>query len=125
MWARFLVLQLTGAALVVAAWLAGWLDAAFAGPARWALIVLSAALMASVILIWRERYAAARWLAGNMTAMGLIGTVAGLIHATGSLTDQNAWAVLAGAGLAWYSTGMGIAGWLWLRLSLAVVGEDR
>jgi len=125
---RFWALNVMGAGLVVAATLAGYGAAPFAGanaPLCWLIV---AATLAGLTCIYLERWPDAVWIARNVTKLALVGTVIGFILALSGVAqfragDQSSVApmmsaVFTGMGVSLYATLLGLIGNLWLRLNL-------
>jgi hypothetical protein len=128
---RFWALNVMGAGLIVAASLAGYGAAPFAGanaPLCWMIV---AATLAGLTCIYLERWSDAVWIARNITKLALVGTVIGFILALSGVAqfragDQSSvapmmGAVFTGMGVSLYATLLGLIGNLWLRLNLRLL----
>ena len=117
---RFALLQSILAAALAGLWIMGWLDEPFTGSA-WPAVAALSGLTLIGILALPFRRGATEWIAEHITAAGLFGAVLGLIQAGSHVTDESSVReVLSGASLTWWSTAAGIAGMIWLRLTLAL-----
>lgn len=126
--ARLVVLNLTGAAILAALAIAGLLTDAVMGPARFGVATISALVVVAVAQTYRGNYRMASFITKRLTAVGLAGTVIGIILALTSLQsfgDAGAFSEIArGAGLAMYSTAAGIIAWLYMDCCLYLAGRE-
>jgi hypothetical protein len=133
--ARCIVLQVIGASLIVALWIAGLAQKPFEGDNAflcWAIVGIGALGIAAVFL---RRWNDVQWIATHVVRIGLLGTVVGLIiafSAAGSGDASNAdsikpmiAAVVSGMYVSLYATLLGIATNLWLKINLRVLGNNH
>jgi hypothetical protein len=130
---RCVVVQAIGAAGIVGLWIAGIANKPFEGanPFLCWLIVGVAAL--GILCVFLQRWRDVEWLATHVVRIGLLGTVVGLIIAfsaakAGGSADLNEVkpmiaAVVDGMYVSLYSTLLGIATNLWLKINLRLLGH--
>jgi hypothetical protein len=119
---RCVVVQATGAAGIIGLWIAGIASKPFEGIAA-----------LGILCIFLQRWRDVEWLATHVVRIGLLGTVVGLIIAfsaakAGGSADPNEVkpmiaAVVDGMYVSLYSTLLGIATNLWLKINLRLLGH--
>jgi MotA/TolQ/ExbB proton channel family len=127
------VVQAIGAAGIIGLWIAGIASKPFEGANAFLcwLIVGIAAL--GILCVFLQRWRDVEWLATHVVRIGLLGTVVGLIIAfsaakAGSSANLNEVkpmiaAVVDGMYVSLYSTLLGIATNLWLKINLRLLGH--
>jgi hypothetical protein len=127
------VVRAIGAAGIIGLWIAGIASKPFEGANAFLcwLIVGIAAL--GILCVFLQRWRDVEWLATHVVRIGLLGTVVGLIIAfsaakAGSSANLNEVkpmiaAVVDGMYVSLYSTLLGIATNLWLKINLRLLGH--
>lgn len=129
--AKFLILHIIGAGLLVPAWYEGWFDVPFSGhnfiPCSLVVAFMSLGLIAGAFGRWHD----ALLVEANMPFAALIATVWGIIQALTSAEvlqggdPESALpfmsGVLTGVGIAMWATLLGLCGRAWLLLVRRVV----
>jgi MotA/TolQ/ExbB proton channel family len=130
---RCVVVQAIGAAGIAGLWIAGIAGKPFEGDNAFLcwLIVGIAAL--GVLCVFLQRWRDVEWVATHVVRIGLLGTVVGLIIAfsaakAGGSADPDAIrpmiaAVVDGMYVSLYSTLLGVATNLWLKINLRLLGR--
>ncbi len=98
-------------------------------------VLLAAMFVGGVGAVWLDRWRAVNWLAEEMLTLGLIGTVVGLIMAFSGLDPSTSASVtgakamvetlVAGMGVALYTTLVGAVGYLTLSGFTFLFGETN
>jgi hypothetical protein len=129
--ARFVVLNLTGAAILAAFAVAGMLTDAVTGPAKYGVGAVGILVLIALWRIARVDFRAAKFITRHLTLVALAGTVAGMIIAFSELggavmnSEDALLAIGVATGLALWSTFWGIVGTLWLLGNLFMCREDE
>ena len=124
---RLWVLQLVGAAALVALWEMGWLGIVFEADVTYIVEAICALTVLAIILASRGRWDYAEEIRNDLPTIGLIGTMIGFLIAFGSNISAESMVsetlfkgvvadMLSGIGTAINTTLAGVVGYLWLRL---------
>jgi MotA/TolQ/ExbB proton channel family len=130
---RCVVVQAIGAAGVVGLWIAGMAEKPFEGDNAFLCWLIVGVAALGILCVFLQRWRDAEWLATHVVRIGLLGTVVGLIIAfsaakAGGSADPNEIrpmiaAVVDGMYVSLYSTLLGIATNLWLKINLRLLGN--
>jgi hypothetical protein len=130
---RCVVVQAIGAAGVVGLWIAGMAEKPFEGDNAFLCWLIVAVAALGILCVFLQRWRDVEWLATHVVRIGLLGTVVGLIIAfsaakAGGAADLNEVkpmiaAVVDGMYVSLYSTLLGIATNLWLKINLRLLGH--
>jgi MotA/TolQ/ExbB proton channel family len=130
---RCVVVQAIGAAGIVGLWIAGIADKPFEGDNAFLCWLIVGVAGLGILCVFLQRWRDVEWLATHVVRIGLLGTVVGLIIAfsaakAGGSADLNEIkpmiaAVVDGMYVSLYSTLLGIATNLWLKINLRLLGH--
>ncbi|HEX2478632.1 MAG TPA: MotA/TolQ/ExbB proton channel family protein [Geminicoccaceae bacterium] len=130
---RCVVVQAIGAAGLVGLWIAGIANKPFEGDNAFLCWLIVGVAGLGILCVFLQRWRDVEWLATHVVRIGLLGTVVGLIIAfsaakTGGSADLNEVkpmiaAVVDGMYVSLYSTLLGIATNLWLKINLRLLGH--
>jgi hypothetical protein len=130
---RCIVVQAIGAAGIVGLWIAGVAGKPFEGANAFLCWLIVGIAGLGILCVFLRRWRDVEWLATHVVRIGLLGTVVGLIIAfsaakAGGAADLNEVrpmiaAVVDGMYVSLYSTLLGIATNLWLKINLRVLGQ--
>ena len=134
-YARFAVLNLVGAALILASWGAGWLYRPYAADSSgmcWLITVLFACGLVSVL---RKDWKTVRWSGNALVYLGMVGTVLGLIITVSDLSadkgqsfddfKQVVTAIYVGSATALYTNLLACIGYLWLGTNAHLLAREE
>ena len=125
--ARFAVLHILAAGLLVAAWLNGALGLVLAADRVHAAPVVGIVLLYGLWLGWRGDWDGAAWIGDKLPVVGLLGTVLGIllaIHdAQGMDLDAGRLQLFSEIGNSLVANFVGMAGYAWLALVRRVCGQ--
>jgi len=134
-YARFAVLNLVGAALILASWGAGWLYRPYAADSSgmcWLITVLFGCGLASVL---RKDWKTVRWAGNALVYLGMLGTVLGLIITVSDLSadkgqsfedfKQVVTAIYVGSATALYTNLLACIGYLWLGTNAHLLAREE
>jgi MotA/TolQ/ExbB proton channel family len=130
---RCVVLQAIGAAGVLGLWIADVANKPFEGDNAFLCWLIVGVAGLGILCVFLQRWRDVEWLATHVVRIGLLGTVVGLIIAfsaakAGGSADLNEVkpmiaAVVDGMYVSLYSTLLGIATNLWLKINLRLLGH--
>jgi MotA/TolQ/ExbB proton channel family len=130
---RCIVVQAIGAAGIIGLWIAGIANKPFEGDNAFLCWLIVGVAALGVLCVFLQRWRDVEWLATHVVRIGLLGTVVGLIIAfsaakAGGSADLNEVkpmiaAVVDGMYVSLYSTLLGIATNLWLKINLRLLGR--
>jgi hypothetical protein len=130
---RCVVVQAIGAAGIVGLWIAGIAGKPFEGANAFLCWLIVGIAGLGILCVFLRRWRDVEWLATHVVRIGLLGTVVGLIMAfsaakTGGAADLNEVkpmiaAVVDGMYVSLYSTLLGVATNLWLKINLRLLGH--
>jgi len=127
--ARLVAINVCGAAGLIVAGLAGWLDDAIFSDATYMSHAMAAIACLGLALTWSGRMAASRRTGTMLVILGLVGTLLGFKIALGGVGDQSdlratLTVLLSGMATAINTTLVGAVGSLWLALNRWMMQED-
>lgn len=129
---HFLVLQMIGAALLIAAGLSNFLTQPFTGntwPMCWLVTVVG---LVGLWFVYMRKWSHVSWIAEHVVRLGLAGTVLGLIIAFSTAHNMSGGAeqvelmiarVVDGMYVALYATLTGVVVNLWLKINLKLLAD--
>jgi hypothetical protein len=130
---RCSVVQAIGAAGIIGLWIAGIASKPFEGDNAFLCWLIVGVAALGILCVFLQRWRDVEWLATHVVRIGLLGTVVGLIIAVsaakaGGSADPNEVkpmiaAVVDGMYVSLYSTLLGIATNLWLKINLRLLGH--
>ena len=130
---RCVVVQAIGAAGIIGLWIAGIAGKPFEGDNAFLCWLIMGIAALGILCVFLQRWRDVEWLATHVVRIGLLGTVVGLIIAfsaakAGGSADPNEVkpmiaAVVDGMYVSLYSTLLGIATNLWLKINLRLLGH--
>ena len=130
---RCIVVQAIGFAGIVGLWIAGIASKPFEGDNAFLCWLIVGIAVLGILCVFLQRWSDVDWLATHVVRIGLLGTVVGLIIAfsaakAGGSADPNEIkpmiaAVVDGMYVSLYSTLLGIATNLWLKINLRLLGH--
>ena len=130
---RCIVVHAIGAAGIIGLWIAGIASKPFEGDNAFLCWLIVGVAALGVLCVFLQRWRDVEWLATHVVRIGLLGTVVGLIIAfsaakAGGSADLNEVkpmiaAVVDGMYVSLYSTLLGIATNLWLKINLRLLGR--
>jgi len=122
--ARFVVLNLIGAALVAAAWVDGLAAKPYRADVSGMCVLITALFLWGLWRAFRRDWQAVRWIGNTLVYLGMVGTVLGLIVTVSELTVDGVQnfdnfttiisAIFVGSGTALYTNLLACIGYLWL-----------
>jgi hypothetical protein len=134
-YAQFTVLNLVGAALILASWGAGWLYRPYAADSSgmcWLITVLFGCGLVSVL---RQDWKTVRWSGNALVYLGMVGTVLGLIITVSDLSadkgqsfddfKQVVTAIYVGSATALYTNLLACIGYLWLGTNAHLLAREE
>jgi hypothetical protein len=134
-YARFAVLNLIGAALILASWGAGWLYRPYTADSSgmsWLITVLFGCGLVSVL---RKDWKTVRWAGNALVYLGMVGTVLGLIITVSDLSadkgqnfedfKQVVTAIYVGSATALYTNLLACIGYLWLGTNAHLLAREE
>jgi hypothetical protein len=130
---RCVVVQAIGAAGLVGLWIAGITSKPFEGDNAFLCWLIVGVAVLGILCVFLQRWHDVEWLATHVVRIGLLGTVVGLIIAfsaakAGGSADPSEIkpmiaAVVDGMYVSLYSTLLGVATNLWLKINLRLLGH--
>jgi hypothetical protein len=130
---RCVVVQAIGAAGIVGLWIAGIANKPFDGDNAFLCWLIVSIAVLGILCVFLQRWRDVEWLATHVVRIGLLGTVVGLIIAfsaakAGGSADPSQIkpmiaAVVDGMYVSLYSTLLGVATNLWLKINLRLLGH--
>lgn len=131
---RFIILNLVGAALIVAAWLRGWVMLVIEADASRMVWLIGAVFLVGVGAAGLRWWRTVDFVANSLVLLGLIGTVVGFVIAFSGVNPEGAAeiesigpmvsALIAGMGVAMHTTLIGAIGYVWLGLTAHLLGGE-
>lgn len=129
---KYVVLNVIGLALFMAAWVVGWIPGVMASDVSYLTTFIICGVIVAVGLVAFEQNKLSLWIGGTLPLLGLTGTVVGMIISTSeiSLTGgversvEEAGIMLGGIATSFGTTLFGIVGFLWVKINHLVVNED-
>lgn len=131
---RFIILNLVGAALIVAAWLRGWVMLVIEADASRMVWLIGAVFLVGVGAAGLRWWRTVDFVANSLVLLGLIGTVVGFVIAFSGVNPEGAAeiesvgpmvsALISGMGVAMYTTLIGAIGYVWLTLTAHLLGGN-
>lgn len=126
---KFILLQVMGAGLLLAAYLTGWLDVVIEADRLHVAPVFGILTVVGLWMASVRRSERALWLADLLPVLALVGTVAGVLSAVAqadmSNLDASRVQVFTGTVHSLVSNLLGMVAYVWLSLSVAVRGEGQ
>lgn len=133
--ARFVVLNLIGAALVAAAWAAEVLAKPYQADNSGMCWLITALFGWGLVCCLRRDWQSVRWVGNVLVYLGMVGTVLGLIMTVGDLSADKAQsfesfktvvtAIYIGAGTALYTNLLACIGYLWLGTNAHLLARQE
>ncbi len=133
--ARFIVLNLIGAALVAAAWAAEVLAKPYQADSSGMCWLITALFGWGLVCCLRRDWQSVRWVGNVLVYLGMVGTVLGLIMTVGDISADKAQsfesfklvvtAIYVGAGTALYTNLLACIGYLWLGTNAHLLARQE
>ena len=133
--ARFAVLNLIGAALVMASWAAGLLYRPYAADSSGMCWLITALFGWGLVCVLRKDWQSVRWTGNALVYLGMVGTVLGLIMTVSDLSaakgesaesfKQMVTAIYVGSGTALYTNLLACIGYLWLGTNAHLLARQE
>ena len=133
--ARFAVLNLIGAALVLAAWAEGLAYKPYAADSSGMCWLITALFLWGLVSVLRKDWQGVRWAGNALVYLGMVGTVLGLIITVSDLTVDKAQsfesfkaivtAIYVGSGTALYTNLLACIGYLWLGTNAHLLARQE
>jgi NADH:ubiquinone oxidoreductase subunit 2 (subunit N) len=133
--ARFVVLNLIGAALIAAAWAAELLAKPYQADTSGMCWLITALFGWGLVCCLRRDWQSVRWVGNVLVYLGMVGTVLGLIMTVGDLSADKGQsfesfklvvtAIYIGAGTALYTNLLACIGYLWLGTNAHVLARQE
>ena len=133
--ARFIVLNLIGAALVAAAWAAELLAKPYQADSSGMCWLITALFGWGLVCCVRRDWQSVRWAGNVLVYLGMVGTVLGLIMTVSDLSVDKAQsfesfkqvvtAIYIGAGTALYTNLLACIGYLWLGTNAHLLARQE
>jgi hypothetical protein len=133
--ARFVVLNLIGAALVAAAWAEGLAGKPYHADVSGMCLLITALFLWGLCCAFRRDWQAVRWIGNTLVYLGMVGTVLGLIVTVSELTVDGAQnfdsfttiisAIFIGSGTALYTNLLACIGYLWLGTNAQLLCREE
>jgi NADH:ubiquinone oxidoreductase subunit 2 (subunit N) len=133
--ARFVVLNLIGAALIGAAWVEGLLLKPFAADSSGMCYLISVLFVWGLACCLRRDWQSVRWVGNALVYLGMVGTVLGLIITVSDLSADKAesfesfrqivTSIYIGSGTALYTNLLACIGYLWLGTNAHLLARQE
>jgi hypothetical protein len=133
--ARFVVVNLVGAALLAAAWVEGILFKPYQADSSGMCYLITALFGIGLVAVARKDWQTVRWLGNALVYLGMVGTVLGLIITVSDLTVDGAQnfesfkaiisAIYIGSGTALYTNLVACVGYLWLGTNAHLLARQE
>jgi hypothetical protein len=133
--ARFVVLNLIGAALVLAAWAEGLAYKPYAADGSGMCWLITALFLWGLVSVSRKDWQSVRWAGNALVYLGMVGTVLGLIITVNELSadkgqsfedfKQVVTAIYIGSATALYTNLLACIGYLWLGTNAHLLARQE
>ncbi len=133
--ARFVVLNLVGAALVLAAWAEGLAYKPYAADGSGMCWLITALFLCGLVAVARKDWQSVRWAGNALVYLGMVGTVLGLIITVSDLSadkgqsfedfKQVVTAIYIGSATALYTNLLACIGYLWLGTNAHLLARQE
>ncbi len=133
--ARFAVINLTGVALLAAAWADGLIMKPFEADRSGMCYLITALFLVGLGAVLRKDWQTVRWSGNALVYLGMVGTVLGLIITVSSLSAADAQsfesfkrivsAIYIGSGTALYTNLIACIGYLWLGTNAHLLARQE
>jgi len=133
--ARFVVLNLVGAALVLAAWAEGLAYKPYAADSSGMCWLITALFLWGLVSVSRKDWQSVRWAGNALVYLGMVGTVLGLIITVSDLSadkgqsfedfKQVVTAIYIGSATALYTNLLACIGYLWLGTNAHLLARQE
>ena len=133
--ARFAVLNLIGAALVLASWAAGLLDRPYAADSSGMCWLITVLFGWGLVCVLRKDWQSVRWAGNALVYLGMVGTVLGLIITVSDLSADKGQsfedfkavvtAIYIGSATALYTNLLACIGYLWLGTNAHLLARQE
>jgi hypothetical protein len=133
--ARFAVLNLIGAALVLASWAAGLLWRPYAADSSGMCWLITALFGWGLVAVLRQDWQSVRWSGNALVYLGMVGTVLGLIITVSDLSADKGQSfedfksvvtsIYVGSATALYSNLLACIGYLWLGTNAHLLARQE
>jgi NADH:ubiquinone oxidoreductase subunit 2 (subunit N) len=133
--ARFVVINLVGVALLAAAWAEGLLLKPYRADESGMCYLITALFVVGLIAVSRKDWQTVRWSGNALVYLGMVGTVLGLIMTVSDLSVDKAQnfesfktivtAIYVGAGTALYTNLLACIGYLWLGTNAHLLARQE
>jgi hypothetical protein len=133
--ARFAVLNLIGAALILAAWAEGLLYKPYAADSSGMCWLITVLFGWGLVCVLRKDWQSVRWVGNALVYLGMVGTVLGLIITVSDLSadkgqsfedfKQVVTAIYIGSATALYTNLLACIGYLWLGTNAHLLARQE
>jgi hypothetical protein len=133
--ARFAVLQLIGAALLLAAWAEGLLYRPYAADSSGMCWLITLLFGWGLFRVLRRDWGSVRWVGNTLVYLGMVGTVIGLIVTVSDLSADKGQSfedfkavvtsIYIGSGTALYTNLLACVGYLWLGTNAHLLARQE
>jgi hypothetical protein len=133
--ARFIVLNLMGAALILAAWAEGLLYRPYAADSSGMCWLITALFGWGLVCVLRQDWQSVRWSGNALVYLGMVGTVLGLIITVSDLSadkgqsfedfKQVVSSIYIGSATALYTNLLACIGYLWLGTNAHLLARQE
>jgi hypothetical protein len=133
--ARFAVLNLIGAALLLAAWAEGILYRPYAADSSGMCWLITVLFAWGLVRVLRRDWGSVRWIGNTLVYLGMVGTVIGLIITVSDLSADKGQSfedfkavvtsIYIGSGTALYTNLLACVGYLWLGTNAHLLARQE
>jgi hypothetical protein len=133
--ARFAVLNLVGAALVMASWAAGLLYRPYAADSSGMCWLITVLFILGLVAVLRQDWQSVRWAGNALVYLGMVGTVLGLIITVSDLSADKGQSfedfkavvtsIYIGSATALYTNLLACIGYLWLGTNAHLLARQE
>lgn len=133
--ARFVVLNLIGAALILASWAAGLLYRPYAADSSGMCWVITVLFGWGLVSVLRQDWQSVRWAGNALVYLGMVGTVLGLIITVNELSADKGQSfedfkavvtsIYVGSATALYTNLLACIGYLWLGTNAHLLARQE
>jgi hypothetical protein len=133
--ARFTVLNLIGAALLLASWAAGLLYRPYAADSSGMCWLITLLFAWGLVCVLRQDWQSVRWSGNALVYLGMVGTVLGLIITVSQLSADQAQSfddfkqvvtsIYIGSATALYTNLLACIGYLWLGTNAHLLAREE